>query len=75
MDSSPQSPFRESLLQGKVALITGGATGIGFEIATQLANHGAHIALMGRRKHVLDAAVATLVKAGFQVALHVFLVH
>ncbi|MCO5572039.1 hypothetical protein L7F22_025790 [Adiantum nelumboides] len=66
MDSSPQSPFRESLLQGKVALITGGATGIGFEIATQLANHGAHIALMGRRKHVLDAAVATLVKAGFQ---------
>lgn len=69
MDStatSPKSPFRESLLRGKIALITGGATGIGYEIATQLAKHGAHIALMGRRKHVVDAAVAALQKAGFQ---------
>lgn len=66
MDPSPKSPFRESLLQGKVALITGGATGIGFEIALQLANHGASIALMGRRKHVLDAATSTLQNAGFQ---------
>eukprot|EP00250_Pteridium_aquilinum_P008938 c18321_g1_i1 orf=546-1472(-) len=64
--SASKSPFRESLLQGKVALITGGATGIGFEIATQLAKHGAHIALMGRRKHVLDASVATLQEGGFQ---------
>lgn len=71
MDSSspaPRSPFRETLLQGKVALITGGASGIGFEIATQLAKHGAHIALMGRRKHVLDAAVIALHEGGFQAA-------
>lgn len=60
------SPFHKTLLQGKVALITGGATGIGFEIATQLANHGANISLMGRRKHVLDTAVAALQNAGFQ---------
>ncbi|KAI5062997.1 hypothetical protein GOP47_0021544 [Adiantum capillus-veneris] len=66
LTGAPNSPFRDSLLQGKVALITGGATGIGFEIATQLARHGAHIVLMGRRKPVLDAAVAVLQKAGFQ---------
>lgn len=49
-----------------MALITGGATGIGFEIAFQLAKHGASIALMSRRKHVLDAATSTLQNAGFQ---------
>lgn len=60
------SPFHKTILQGKVALITGGATGIGFEIATQLAKHGARISLMGRRKQVVDTAVAALQNAGFQ---------
>ncbi|GAA0162889.1 reductase [Lithospermum erythrorhizon] len=39
----------EDILKGKVALLTGGGSGIGFEISTQFSKHGASIAIMGRR--------------------------
>ncbi|PON74431.1 Short-chain dehydrogenase/reductase [Parasponia andersonii] len=55
-----ESPFRDDIMKGKVALITGGASGIGFEISTQLGKHGASIAIMGRRKQVIDSAVSSL---------------
>ncbi|KAK7405782.1 hypothetical protein VNO78_07391 [Psophocarpus tetragonolobus] len=55
-----ESPFKAEILKGKVALITGGASGIGFEISTQLGKHGASVALMGRRKQVLHSAVSVL---------------
>jgi peroxisomal 2,4-dienoyl-CoA reductase len=35
------------LLRGKAALVTGGGSGIGFEVAAQLSRHGAQVALMG----------------------------
>lgn len=54
------------MLKGKVALITGGGSGIGFEIATQYGLHGAMVAIMGRRRHVLDAAVASLERLGIK---------
>lgn len=54
------SPFKRDVLKGKVALVTGGGSGIGFEISTQLGNHGAAVAIMGRRRGVLDAAVEAL---------------
>jgi len=44
-----RSPFAGDCLAGKVALVTGGGSGIGFEIATQLGKHGARVAVMGRR--------------------------
>ena len=41
-------------LQGKHALITGGGTGIGLDIARDLAARGAHVTITGRRQEVLD---------------------
>ncbi|KAK9937400.1 hypothetical protein M0R45_014194 [Rubus argutus] len=58
------SPFKADALKGKVALITGGGTGIGFEISTQLGKHGASIAIMGLGKQVMDSAVSALHSLG-----------
>jgi NAD(P)-dependent dehydrogenase (short-subunit alcohol dehydrogenase family) len=44
-------------LAGKTALVTGGATGIGYAIATALAGEGCQVAIAGRRAKELDAAV------------------
>lgn len=62
-----ESPFNADLLKGKVALLTGGGSGIGFEISTQFGKHGASIAIMGRRKQVLDTAVSALHSLGIPV--------
>ncbi|KAL6314439.1 hypothetical protein AAG906_025924 [Vitis piasezkii] len=59
-----ESPFKADVLKGKVALLTGGGSGIGFEISTQFGLHGASIAIMGRRKQVLDSAVSGLCSQG-----------
>lgn len=55
-----QSPFRNDVVSGKVALITGGGSGIGFEVARQLGLHGASLVLVGRRLWVLEQAAASL---------------
>jgi peroxisomal 2,4-dienoyl-CoA reductase len=57
---SDQSPYRQDILSGKVAIVTGGGSGIGFEIAKQLGLHGATITISGRRSDVLDSACDTL---------------
>ena len=44
-------------LEGKVAVVTGGATGIGLATAKKFAAEGAHVFIFGRRKTELDAAV------------------
>lgn len=66
------SPFKSDVLKGKVALLTGGASGIGLEISTQFGKHGASVALMGRRKNVLDSAVNVLRSLGIRVFFHLF---
>lgn len=43
-------------LSGKTALVTGGSRGIGLAIATGLAQHGAEMAIVARRKTALKAA-------------------
>lgn len=43
-------------LEGKVAIVTGGATGIGLAIAQRFVAEGAHVFITGRRQAELDKA-------------------
>jgi NAD(P)-dependent dehydrogenase (short-subunit alcohol dehydrogenase family) len=51
---------KEILLKGKCALVTGGGTGIGLGIATELVDVGAQVILIGRREEPLKEAVIKL---------------
>ncbi|CAM9110522.1 unnamed protein product, partial [Heterosigma akashiwo] len=65
MDPLPvESPFRSTCLDGKVALVTGGGSGICFEVARQFGLHGAKVVIMGRRQKFLDDAVEVLASEG-----------
>ena len=63
------SIFRSGLFDGQVALITGGATGIGFGIAELLASLGAHVVLASRKQEHLDRAAESLKGAGARVTV------
>lgn len=47
-------------LNGKIALVTGGTTGIGLATAQELVAQGARVFITGRRQTELDAAVAAI---------------
>jgi len=51
-------------MQGKVAFVTGGGSGIGAATAQRLAHEGATVVVCGRRREPLDAVVAGIVAAG-----------
>ncbi|MHB1223095.1 MAG: SDR family oxidoreductase [Gemmatimonadaceae bacterium] len=61
---SQPSIFRDGLLDGQVALVTGGGSGIGFGIAEQLAGLGAHVVLASRSLERVRAAAERIVDAG-----------
>ncbi len=50
--------FREDLLQGQVALVSGGGTGIGRATALELATLGAEVLVCGRREGPLQETAA-----------------
>jgi NAD(P)-dependent dehydrogenase (short-subunit alcohol dehydrogenase family) len=47
-------------LTGKIAVVTGGTSGIGFASAKRFAAEGAHVFITGRRQDELDKAVAAI---------------
>jgi NAD(P)-dependent dehydrogenase (short-subunit alcohol dehydrogenase family) len=58
------STFSERILEGKVAVVTGGGSGINLAIAERFAGQGASVALIGRTQEKLDNASAGITKLG-----------
>ena len=58
-------------LNGQVAIVTGGGSGIGRETARMLAAEGAHVVVSGRRQAPLDETVAEISRAGGVAAARV----
>ena len=53
------------IVEGKVAIVTGGTRGIGYSIVREFLKNGAKVALAGSRKETVDKAIAQL--AGLDV--------
>ena len=60
---------KEISLKGKTAIVTGGATGIGFAIASELLDADANVIILGRREEKLKEAAK---KLGERCSYHVF---
>lgn len=61
---NPRSFFAPDLFQGQVAIVTGGGSGIGLEVARELGKLGASVAICGRKPDKIEAALASLREAG-----------
>jgi citronellol/citronellal dehydrogenase len=68
MGAGFRSPLTVDANAGRVALVTGGGTGIGRATALELARTGARVAICGRRTEPLDAVRAELEAGGHEVA-------
>lgn len=64
-----QTMLPAGTLDGKTAVVTGGGTGMGLGIATELARLGAHVVLAGRKAERLSAAADSIQSAGGQVSI------
>jgi peroxisomal 2,4-dienoyl-CoA reductase len=66
--TAPAGLFRQDLLRGKVAVVTGGGTGIGLGIATCLATAGADVAIASRKPEHLEPAAERLRASGTRIS-------
>jgi len=62
-----RSPLTADANEGKVAIVTGGGTGIGRATARELARTGASVAICGRRAEPIDDTHAELEAEGHEV--------
>lgn len=66
--SGYRSVFAPGLFAGKVAVVTGGGSGIGRCTAHELASLGAHTVLVGRKQDKLQAVAAEIIADGGQAS-------
>lgn len=69
MDLKPVNKLLD--LEGKTAIVTGGARGIGFGIAYRLAEAGAKVVVADRRQDEAEEAVRQLTQKGFKAIISV----
>ncbi len=62
-----QSVFRDGIFSDRVAIVTGGGSGIGYEIAKVIGALGARVAICGRNAEKLHVAKEALRESGIDV--------